>query len=577
MMESVSLDDSVADGGGRLSVVSLSSDAGDVAAAAGSASTMEPMAELSLGSSIASPTRASSSPPPPAAAAAAAAPPQGGDGLAAPSITAPAEIIPGAAGHWTDVTTTSGVNTDHGYYNRGWNDAPEVDVINAKVVTKRKYDYKAAAGNTGASTGLLGGAVVDASAPPMMPPTIQTTTAGGAAAPTVGAAPVEGMMAPPTIPVVPGAVFTPGAAAVTTMFTPSAPVTADAPPPVTEGAVSATPLTPVATANLAAPTGHQLAYQDLPANGFKRIETPSLASAGDSAALVGVLTAVVAKLDGGRTKKRVLDDIAKRVESLKQAIANNSLSATVRTLVGDLVAALSEEQYDIAKGVHLTLAQRHTSEVAAWSTGVKRLIHELVPAGGGGSRPTSAGAAVTTSVVPPIATVPGAAAVMAPATMMPLSPPAIGSGYKIDLPGSTTTAAAAAAAAPMEPPMPAAAAAAAVSQPAMVPMPAPGFTPAPVADNGLGYAAAAAAAIPAAARRCYGRNDASARYDGAAATAATAKQQQQQYQQQQQPQPQQPTEGVLGEVERTMDRFHSWASNWLAPSSAKDVLSNIGN
>lgn len=54
-------------------------------------------------------------------------------------------------------------------------------------------------------------------------------------------------------------------------------------------------------------------------------------------------------------------------------------------------------------------------------------------------------------------------------------------------------------------------------------------------------------------------------------------QQQQQYQQQQQPQPQQPTEGVLGEVERTMDRFHSWASNWLAPSSAKDVLSNIGN
>lgn len=118
-----------------------------------------------------------------------------------------------------------------------------------------------------------------------MPPTIQTTTAGGAAAPTVGAAPVEGMMAPPTIPVVPGAVFTPGAAAVTTMFTPSAPVTADAPPPVTEGAVSATPLTPVATANLAAPTGHQLAYQDLPANGFKRIETPSLASAGDSAAL----------------------------------------------------------------------------------------------------------------------------------------------------------------------------------------------------------------------------------------------------------------------------------------------------
>ena len=126
-----------------------------------------------------------------------------------------------------------------------------------------------------------------------MPPTIQTTTAGGAAAPTVGAAPVEGMMAPPTIPVVPGAVFTPGAAAVTTMFTPSAPVTADAPPPVTEGAVSATPLTPVATANLAAPTGHQLAYQDLPANGFKRIETPSLASAGDSAALCvysGVLT-----------------------------------------------------------------------------------------------------------------------------------------------------------------------------------------------------------------------------------------------------------------------------------------------
>lgn len=63
------------------------------------------------------------------------------------------------------------------------------------------------------------------------------------------------------------------------------------------------------------------------------------------------MTAVVAKLDGGRTKKRVLDDIAKRVESLKQAIANNSLSATVRTLVGDLVAALSEEQYDIVRSI----------------------------------------------------------------------------------------------------------------------------------------------------------------------------------------------------------------------------------
>ena len=198
-----------------------------------------------------------------------------------------------------------------------------------------RYDYKAAAGNTGASTGLTGGAAVDASAPPtMMPPTMLPPTAAapanGQPVPAVAPAVSGGMMVPPTIPMVPASAATP------VMFTPSAPVTADAPPPTTHndsfpashdlsegagatgaggsagdgGAGSAVAVAVAAqapTANLAAPTGHQLAYQDLPANGFKRIDTPSLASAGDSAALVGVLTAVVARIDGSKTKKRVLD------------------------------------------------------------------------------------------------------------------------------------------------------------------------------------------------------------------------------------------------------------------------------
>ena len=41
----------------------------------------------------------------------------------------------------------------------------------------------------------------------------------------------------------------------------------------------------------------------------------------------------------------VIKDITKKVEALKGAITGNSLSGTVRDLVGDLIAALSEEEY----------------------------------------------------------------------------------------------------------------------------------------------------------------------------------------------------------------------------------------
>eukprot|EP01137_Pigoraptor_chileana_P027041 Opistho-2@9140 len=72
--------------------------------------------------------------------------------------------------------------------------------------------------------------------------------------------------------------------------------------------------------------------------------------------------------------KKMIDEMAKRVDVLADKLRRRELSRTACEKMAKLAAALEGGHYDAAHDIHVQVLAAHSAEVTSWMVGVKRLI-----------------------------------------------------------------------------------------------------------------------------------------------------------------------------------------------------------
>ena len=188
---------------------------------------------------------------------------------------------------------------------------------------------------------------------------------------------------------------------------------------VTTGAAVSPALQPGTQPPAVPPSGPPVAHTApppsaaMPPPAEPRLEPPSLASGSSNEDLCSRLTIVLQRVDESKMHKKAKEDMDTRIQMLFAALRENRISGVARERTSELILALSDGQYGDAREIVKALVTHHSFDVEGWIVGIKRLLHELDPAGAHAPQPTA--------VVPP------------PVPMMPplqpgIQPPAAGVG-----------------------------------------------------------------------------------------------------------------------------------------------------
>lgn len=154
---------------------------------------------------------------------------------------------------------------------------------------------------------------------------------------------------------------------------------------MTTGPAVSASLQPGVQPPLVPPTGPPVSYAPPTAAAAPaaqvQLEPPSVAHGSTNETLCTRLGELLQRVDRTKMLKRAQDDMDTRVQALIAALSSGTLVGPVRERTSELILAIADGQYPEAREIIKVLVAHHSFAVEGWLVGLKRILHELDPAG----------------------------------------------------------------------------------------------------------------------------------------------------------------------------------------------------